>query len=422
MRGKAPNGEGTVGKRPDGRYYAAKWMLDSDGKRKRKYFYSWRRKDCTAWLHDMNEAERAGNRIRAQDKSDMEFGEYLLFWFGKYYTARDSSKMNARTYIEKYVCTRPISKIKLRDLSPDDLQDFVLELELNGRTDGKGGLSPKTIRSAMGVISKALHAAKGMHYLNDDPSEYITLPKVKHTEVTPLTDEEIRLLLSAVQEERWGIGVQLQLFCGLRRGEVTCLSADDFQYDNHLNCYFIQINKSLKRTSTFQGGESSPHTSLMVSEPKTDSSYRMIPLNKEVSDAVIQHIDRQKEEAAHSYGLYENKPFFISNELGQKVDPSTYSSWFQKMVKKAGITRHLTTHQLRHSYACMLLRNGVNLKNISALLGHASISTSCNYYISLDMSDKYSAVSHLNDITQSLLGANHKLNKIPDGSEPPERS
>ena len=82
------------------------------------------------------------------------------------------------------------------------------------------------------------------------------------------------------------------------------------------------------------------------------------------------------------------------NEMGNLTKPSYITDTFQKVLKKNHL-RKIRFHDLRHSCASMLLRNGVAMKQIQEWLGHSDFSTTANIYAHLDYNSKISSAEAL---------------------------
>ena len=100
-----------------------------------------------------------------------------------------------------------LGALKISELTPKEIQHFYNQLQKSGRTvihkDEKGKpvtehlpLAAKTIRNVHGVLTKALSVAVELGYLKLNPCDRVTLPRVEKKEIVPLTDEQVRALLT----------------------------------------------------------------------------------------------------------------------------------------------------------------------------------------------------------------------------------
>ena len=89
------------------------------------------------------------------------------------------------------------------------------------------------------------------------------------------------------------------------------------------------------------------------------------------------------------YWLEERKdefePMFVSQK-GTRLNKGDINKLFIRTSKKAGITKHLTPHILRHTMATNLLFNGCPINHVKELLGHTRLETTCRYYLGIDKS------------------------------------
>ena len=234
-----------------------------------------------------------------------------------------------------------------------------------------------------------------------NPADYCQLPKVKQTEKQFLTVDEMERLLRAAKGERWYIGLLLLLMTGCRLGELLALRHNSFHCENGL--WVLDIHHAVKRVTNFHAKPGEPKTVLEISEPKSDKSYRTIPLLPEVAELVQAHIQMQQAAAASSYGLYQNNPFLVSNELGEVVDPTTFRTWFKSILKIANIKHNVRIHDCRGSWATAALKAGVPLQYLSSMLGHSSSQVTERFYLSQDLDGKNTALQNLDGMAKRLL-------------------
>lgn len=396
---KAANGEGTKYKLPNGKWKAATFVTLPDGTKKRIYRQFRTRKEADAWLTQMKAEVQAGKPVLC---SDQPFGEYLEQWFTKFGSVAisDSTKMNYIGYL-RHVQRHKIRDVKLRNLTSDDIQNFVLYLRKNGHLDSSDQtLSSKTIRNIMHMVHKALEHAVGRQLIYHNPADYVQLPKVITPEMCVLTEDEIGKFVAAMEGDSLQIALVLMLFCGLRLGECCALTHDDVRCNDGI--YFLNISKSLNRVSNFEAKTGEPKTILRVQGTKTSKGKRHVPLLPEVADKVLSHMCWQKEQAEKSYGLYEENPYLVSNELGHFLDPGTVRKKLKVVAESIGIT-DFHPHCLRHTYASQAVKCGVPLPYLSDILGHESTSFTAKVYVSLDLEGRAKAQAAMAELVKKSL-------------------
>ena len=374
----------------------------SDGTAKRIYRQFGTRKQADEWLAKIKSDMQAGRNVLC---SDQTFGYYIEQWYTKYGSVviRDSTKMNYLGYI-KHIQRHRIRDIQLKRLTTDDLQDFIVFLEKSGQLDTDEPLSAKTLRNIFNMIHKALNHAVGRQLIYHNPADYVVLPKVIQPDIRTLTEEEIKQFIAAMDNDSFQIALILMLFCGLRLGECCALTHDDVRCEN--GEYYLVISKSLSRVTNFGAMEGEPKTVLKISETKTIKGTRQIPLLPEVAEKVLAYIQRQKEQAARSYGMYEDNPYLVANELGHYLDPGTVRKKLKAVAERLGI-KDFHPHCLRHTYASQAVKSGVPLPYLSDLLGHESTAFTAKVYVSLDLEGCTKALSAMSELVHKSFAKNY---------------
>lgn len=395
---KAANGEGTKYKLSNGKWAAAIYVPLPDGTKRRKYHKFRTRKDADAWLTKIKSEISAGKTVLC---SEQAFGEYMQHWYDKFGSVaiRDSTRMNYLGYI-RHIQRHKIKDVKLKNLTADDLQDFVLFLQNAGQMDTGQPLSAKTIRNILHMIHKALNHAVGRQLIYRNPADYVELPKVSTPEMRVLTEEEIGSFAAAMQGDSLQIALILMLFCGLRLGECCALTHDDVLCTDGI--YYLNISKSLNRVTNFEAKDGDPKTILRIQDTKTSRGKRQIPLLPEVAEKVLAHMAWQKEQAAQSYGMYEDTPWLVSNGLGHFLDPGTVRKKLKAVAESIDIT-DFHPHCLRHTYASQAVKAGVPLPYLSDILGHESTSFTAKVYVSLDLEGRAKAQAAMSELVRNTL-------------------
>ena len=396
---KAANGEGTKLKLPNGKWRAAVYVPLPDGTKKRVYRQFRTRKEADEWLSKIKSEISAGKPVLC---SDQPFGEYLEEWFKKFGSVaiRDSTKLNYISYL-RHIQRHKVKDIKLKNLTADDLQEFILFMQNAGHLDTpEQPLSAKTIRNVLNMIHKALEHAIGRQFIYHNPADYVQLPKVITPDIRVLTEEEISRFAAAMQGDSLQIALILMLFCGLRLGECCALTHDDVRRNGGI--YYLDISKSLNRVTNFEAKKGEPKTVLRIQETKTSKGKRQVPLLPEVAEKVLAHIQWQKEQAEKSYGMYEENPYLVANELGHYLDPGTVRKKLKAVAESIGIT-DFHPHCLRHTYASQAVKAGVPLPYLSDILGHESTSFTAKVYVSLDLEGRANAQAGMSKLVNKTL-------------------
>ncbi len=374
---KRGNGEGSIYRRKNGRWYAAISLKTNSRKSKRHYFSAKTRKAAADWLTKQLHEQQLQN---ITTDSELTLMEWLQIWLDAYTpNIRPATRSNYSTYITKHIGASKLGNVPLRNVTVDQIQKFANNLQKSGKINYSGGLHPKTIRNLFNMLHAALKQAVGNGMISRNPVEYVVLPKTRSGRTRTLTRHEQELLLHSCGEERWRIGIFLLLFTGLRIGELLALRCSDLHLE--ADAPYLEISKSLQRIRDFDGN-AEKLTSLQLVQPKTQNSIRKVPLIPPLVAALISHIDT----------LPGDDPFLICDECGRFVDPDHFRTWFRRIADDAGLEADVTPHVLRHTFATTLLENGVDLAFVSKILGHSSTSFTAATYIHTSVTATYAAI------------------------------
>ena len=118
-------------------------------------------------------------------------------------------------------------------------------------------------------------------------------------------------------------------------------------------------------------------------DPKNDSSIRKVSMPESVMDVLKKHKIEEKKKMLSLGKLWRGGEFetnfvFTQND-GKPMHPDTPSKWFAKLIERRDLKK-IIFHQLRHTSATMLINSGVNIKALSARLGHSDVSTTLDIY------------------------------------------
>lgn len=373
----------------NGKYYAVINLTDTNGKRKQKWISTGleikgNKKRAEQFLRDkLKEYELQKHLVN----SDILFSDYISYWLENKKNSLDENTYQSYLTIAKAHILPYFQNLNksLINISRDDIQQYINFKYENGRFDGKGGLSAKTVKSHIVIIKQALKEAVKSNLILANPSEYVVMPKIKRYEPNFYTAAQIQELLSAAQNSQlYGI-IYFTVCFGLRRSEVLGLKWDSVNFE--LNTLTIK-HTVVRFTSTIEKDQT-----------KNISSYRSFPLTEETKNMLIKL--KEKEEANRNlFGSeYINNDYIFKRDNGKTYSPDYISRGFSKILSINNLP-HIRFHDLRHSCASLLVANGFNLKDIQEWLGHADIQTTANIYAHLDSERKKS-------ISQSITNSFH---------------
>ena len=300
----------------------------------------------------------------------MKYIDWLKQWLENY--VRPSIKV--RTYerykliIEQHIKDK-IGSMKLDDMSPLVLQAFITELLQSGNRKTGKGLSANSVNAVISVIQSSLKTAHMLGLTKEYTADKLKRPKLKEKTVecfSLIEQKQIeQAILNGKKDKMYGI--LLCLYSGLRIGELIALQWNDIDFVKGI----LTVSKSCHDR---KGG-------LIIDEPKTVNSRRLIPLPKQLLP-ILKSIKKKSD-----------SPFVVSAN-GKPVSVRSYQRSFELLLKKLKIP-HKGFHSLRHTFATRALECGMDVKTLSEILGHKNPTVTLNRYTHSLMEYKQNMMNRL---------------------------
>lgn len=388
---KRGNNEGTIYRRPDGRWCSQVTVgIDpATGKPKRKTFYGKTRQEVAGKMTEALQKVQTGTYI---EPTTFTLGQWLDKWMTEYKKGqlRPSTYESYAGLIERHI--KPdLGGIPLAKLQAHTLQSFYNDKLASGRMDNGGGLSTRVVRYMHAVIHGALEQAVKEGLLPRNVADATSPPTMKHKPMRPLTEDELLTFLAVAKDDRFFAAYVLAATTGLRRGELLGLCWDSVD--------LVGGTIVVQRQLLVLGDEEGKFTFVLDDTTKSKSGRRSIALTDDTVRELKAHRKRQAQEKLFLGPAYQDNGLVFCNEDGTPVDPRNFTKRFQRILVRAGLPK-IRLHDLRHTHASLLLSRGVHPKVVQERLGHASITMTLDLYSHLAPGLQEAAAATLNGLVK----------------------
>jgi integrase len=275
------------------------------------------------------------------DAPDLAFSEFSARWLENYARGRVRERTaNDYATIIRLHLVPAFGSTPLDEMEPATIQAF-----LGDRV--RSGLSPRTVNKQLVVLKAILDRARIWGYIKESPARDVERLRESHAEMGFLDPGEVRRFLAATSNDYRTL-FATAVFTGLRQGELLALRHGDVDPARAL----IYVTRTY-------------HPVYGFGEPKSSAGKRAVHMPPNLV-------------AMYSAGDAENLLF--PNSVGKPLDQSALLRLeFYPALERAGV-RRVRFHDLRHTYATLMIATGANMKLLQEQLGHESISTTIRYY------------------------------------------
>jgi integrase len=352
--GRRGNNEGSISRRKDGRWMG-RYTVHTAGGPKQRAVYGKTREDAAEKLTKAM-ADRNGGFL--YDAGKQTVGEYLTRWLAD--SVQDTVRQRTYERYESIVRVHlvpTIGRIKLKALTPAHVRGLYRD-----RLDS--GLAPRSVLHIHRTLYSGLKQAVSDGLLARNAAVSVKPPQPRREEIRPLSREQVRTFLETVSGDRLEALYVVAVTAGLRRGELQGLKWNDVD----LEAGTLQVRRTL----------SEPRGGYIFEAPKSGKG-RSIRLTRRATAALREHRKRQLEERMERVALWQNHGLVFPSGVGTPLLGGNLNRAFKAVLRRAALPE-IRFHDLRHTTATLLLRQGVNPKFVQELLGHADISLTLNVY------------------------------------------
>lgn len=369
-------------RRPDGRW-RARYRDDADREGARHFT---RKVDAQRWLDEVTSTLVGGTYVDPT-LGRQTFQAYAEAWRTTQ-PHRPTTAKNVEQHLRRY--THDTGDRPLAAIRPSEVQAWATALSPR--------LAPSTLHTVVNTIRAVFAAAVRDRVIAHNPCLGVALPRVPRRRVEPLTLDQVQKIFAATPEQYRALMV-VAAGTGLRSGELFGLQVRHIDF--------------LRRTLTVeQQVQQLPGHSVYVGPPKTQSSYRVVPIPDIVVDALADHLRRFP---AQADGFV-----FTAPEGGPIVRTSFMHAAWRPAAEAARLPKGVGLHSLRHFYASALIRAGLSVRVVSERLGHANAATTLNVCAHLWPDEENRTRLALDDLLGTV--ARRDTFEGPSASRPPHHT
>jgi integrase len=287
--------------------------------------------------------------------------------------------LDVREYIARCHLIPAFGHIKLDNLQSRTIQAFY----------GKAceTLSNRTVLHIHRILSQALKWAVRQGYIARNPAEMVDPPVPENRNMTTLSPDEVCLLLERAQGNTCYGVIYTAISTGLRRNEILGLHWRDVDL----------LMASISITQVLYKGKGR----VIFKEPKTQKSRRRISITPKLACFLREHQQRQEQVSIEQGKTLAIDDLVFCHPDGNPLDPSTVTHSFGNIARSLGLK--VRFHDLRHSCASLMLREGVHPKIVSEMLGHSTIAITLDVYSHIMPGMQEAAAKSLNSVLPAAV-------------------
>ena len=291
------------------------------------------------------------------------YSTILQKWLdNKRFGIKESTLAKYSYNISKYIIPA-LGSYNVLCISTQVIEDYVGKLLCDCELGGLG-LSSKSVRDILSIIKMTLDYAKQLGYAIPCDCSLISI-KSHQENMRVLTVEEQTTLTQFLLDkpDLYKIGVLVSLYTGIRVGELCALKWGSI----NLKEQKISVRQTMQRISLPKNDNSKKKTKIVFSEPKSRCSIRDVP----IPDFLI-----------HILAAFQDDDdvYLLSGSKQKYVEPRTMQYQFGRYIAQCKI-QHANYHALRHTFATRCIEVGFEIKSLSEVLGHASVTITLNRYV-----------------------------------------
>ncbi|WP_445279909.1 tyrosine-type recombinase/integrase [Streptomyces sp. DSM 118148] len=320
-----------------------------NGKRRRPKVYGKTKTEVRQKIRDLKKEVQTG----VKSPVNYTVADAVNDWLERGLKGREEQTLSKNRSMAKKHLVPLLGKAKLKDLSADDVDDWL--------DDRAEVLATRSLRDLLAILRRSIAHAQRRDKAARNVALLVTAPEGRPGRPSKaLNLEQAKAVLAAARGSRLYAYLVLSLLSGVRTEEARPLTWD------HV---FLEAKDGIP-----------PHVAVWRSarkhgEMKTRKSRRTIALPKHVVDVLEEHLRWQRQERASRGMEWSPSGRVFTTRTGEPLDAANVRRDFKAIVRKAGLKPEWTPRELRHSFVSLLSDHGIPLETIALLVGHSSQAT-----------------------------------------------
>ena len=324
--------------------------------------------------------------------------EHLQNWLNGYVKTNCSERtLDAIQSIAEHHLIPSLGHISLKQLKPQEIQGYY------GKACDK--LSARSVHYHHRILKQSLKYAVRQGYLGRNPCELVDPPKPRLKPMRTLTPEELETLLENASDNQFYPVIYTAVSTGLRQAELLGLRWRDIDPDIMLSISVSRVLYKRRGVCEFK-------------EPKTSHSRRYVSMTPKLA-AFLREYRLERKSLYRGLGKdFTLDDLVFANIEGKPIDPGVLSHNFGRIAKRAGL-QNVRFHDLRHTFASLMLLRGAKPKVISEALGHSSVAFTMDVYshiIEGMQSDAMALLDEVLPVAKSGLSQQNNANLTPNAT------
>lgn len=362
------NGDGTIWEDTALKRFQGKLLLPNG---KRKSVYGKTKREVQQKLAHLRREVEAG--LHGTTSGEQSFLAFAQGWYDLHRTLEPNTLRNYRVILRNHF--DDIGQVPLSKLKPELIQQHYAR-KLATR-------APYTVHQIHEFFHVVLENAVKLEILPRNPTDHVDAPPAKPKEFQPLSDAQVQTLIASLDDHPLGALYVLAVSTGMRAAELLGLCWKDIDWDRHL----VRVEQTLQRVD----GE------FQLRRTKSRAGRRKLPLAAYAQTKLREHLALQEEYRSLMGDDWGNPwDLVFTTEAGYPIDAWKARYEFRKVLAASHLPVKTRVHDLRHTFATLLIERGVHIMVVSQLLGHTSVEITLRVYGHVTPRMQGTAVSEIN--------------------------